>query len=396
MASVYLAKVSGEAGFSRVYALKVLHPELAGDPALVTMMMDEAKLAAGLGHPNVVSTVELGFADDAYYIALEYVDGIALDRLLRRKPTFRPPRLIVPIAIDALQGLAAAHALTDPAGVPLGIVHRDVTPGNVLVGVDGTARITDFGIAKARARATKTNPGIVKGKAGYVAPEVALGREIDPRADIFSMGVLLWNALTGESLYDTDNLGVAIHELMTKEVPPPSTVGLRPNALFDQPILTALHRDPEQRHPSAREFAEALSDALMMAGGEPPRRELGEWVETSFASLLRKRRELSDPEIARSGPEARDDATRPVRRATPIGDDEEGIEAPEAATEMWEMPEGFAAPDATPPAPQEDPAIAVAEAPRPGPPLAFWIALTALVLVFAAGLGVLIAWLIAG
>ena len=256
----------------------------------------------------------LGHSNDAYFIAMEYIDGIALDRLLRRKPDYRPPRLIIPIAIDTLHGLAHAHALADSEGVPLGLVHRDVTPGNVLVGVDGMSRITDFGIAKARARATKTNPGIVKGKAGYVAPEVALGKAIDARADVFSMGVLLWNALTGEKLYDTDNLGIAIHELMSKEVPPPSTVGLRPNPLFDQPILTALSRDPDERHPSATEFAEALSDALLMAGGEPPRREIGEWVEVSFASLLRKRRELSDPEIAAEERSPRDDATRPLRR----------------------------------------------------------------------------------
>lgn len=396
MASVYLARVPGEMGFSRIYALKVMHPELATEPELVTMLMDEAKLAARLGHPNVVSTVDLGAHDGQYFIAMEYVDGIALDRLLRRTPELRPPRLLVPIAMDALRGLAAAHALADDDGVPLGLVHRDVTPGNILVGVNGQAHITDFGIAKARARATKTNPGIVKGKAGYVAPEVALGKAIDARADVFSMGVLLWNALTGETLYDTNNLGVAIHELMSKEVPPPSTVGLKPSALFDQPILTALKHDPDERHHSANEMADALADALLMAGGEPPRREIGEWVEVSFASLLDKRRELSDPEIDEPAPQRRD-PTRPLRVKRDIDIEievDDPVEDDSAPTEMWEVPEGFMSEPAVPVPLGVDTSGPPAEPPPSRASTGYWIALSVLVLALAAVVGVIAAWLI--
>ncbi len=295
MATVYLARMSGVEGFTRIYALKVMHPNLARQPELVAMLMDEARIAARIQHPNVVGIVDLGEADGVFYIAMEYVDGIALDRLLAPKPKFRPASLIVPIAMDALLGLAASHELTDAEGRSMDVVHRDVTPGNIIVGTDGLARITDFGTAKARARATKTMPGIVKGKVGYVAPEVALGRAFDRRADIFSMGVLLWNALTSERLYDTDDIAKNVAQLVTLDVPPPSSVGLKPPALFDQPIMTALARSPDHRFQDARAMHEALEDALAMFGGEPPRRQIGEWVETSFARLLEKRRELADP-----------------------------------------------------------------------------------------------------
>ncbi|MGE0791238.1 MAG: serine/threonine-protein kinase [Sandaracinaceae bacterium] len=421
MASVYLARIEGEAGFSRIYALKVMHPELASDPALVTMMLDEARLAARLTHPNTVSTLDVGVHEGAYFIAMEYVDGIALDRLLRRKPGYRPHQLLVPIAIDALRGLGAAHMLEGSDGEPLMLVHRDVTPGNILVGVDGVSRIADFGIAKARARATKTNPGIVKGKAGYVAPEVALGRPTDARADVFSMGVLLWNALTGETLYDVDNLGTSIHELMTKTVPPPSTVGLKPNPLFDHPILTALSRDPDERHSSANELADALVDALMMAGPQATRAQIGEWVEISFASLLAKRRELSDPELRDGGaavglpPAQREDETRRVGRSrresgdldsidiaiddgTIDGIEDEAADEPSAATELWDMPEEL----------RSEPPIRGSEDTVPAPvelrgestkrtrasSNAWLIAASAGVLVLAAVLGILIAFLI--
>jgi serine/threonine-protein kinase len=290
MASVYLARTQSDFGMTRLHALKVLHPHLSGLREFIDMLMDEAKIASRLHHPNVVSTVDLGRDGDRYYMVMDYVEGVALDRLLRRQPGVRPPELIIPIVIDALRGLHAAHELEDEAGQPLHLVHRDVTPGNVIVGIDGNARIADFGVAKARARVTKTNPGIVKGKAGYVAPEVILDREIDGRADVFSMGVLLWNALTGETLFDTDDLASTLTSLLKKEIPPPSTVGLMPPAIFDGPILTALHRDPQLRHDSALEMAHALSDALAMHGKRGEREDIGAWVLDSFGAQLQKRK----------------------------------------------------------------------------------------------------------
>ncbi len=384
MATVYLARRLGPEGFARIHALKVMHPNLARQPELVTMLMDEARLAARIQHPNVVGIVDLGEADGHLYIAMEYVDGIALDRLLAPKPNFRPASLIVPIAMDALLGLAASHELTDEDGRSLELVHRDVTPGNVIVGTDGLARITDFGTAKARARATKTLPGIVKGKVGYVAPEVALGRGLDRRADLFSMGVLLWNALTGQRLYDTDDIAKNVAQLVTLDVPPPSTVGLRPPPLFDQPILTALARHPDQRFQDARAMHEALEDALAMFGGEPPRRQIGEWVETSFARLLEKRRELADPSYE----------VRPVALVENEGEDStvpfRTVPGETAELDALAAPAWMESPEAPAPIPVEltDPG-----APEPvGPDRVFRLAVAfvaVLVLGLATGVGVL-------
>ena len=190
-------------------------------------------------------------------------------------------------------GCTRPHQLQDEDGAPLELVHRDVTPGNVVVGVDGSARIADFGVAKARARITKTNPGIVKGKAGYIAPEVVLGHEIDGRADVFSMGVMLWNALTGKDLFDTDDLASSLTSLLKSDVPPPSTVGLQPPPIFDAPILGALHREPKLRHRNALEFAHALTDAMDLAGMRVERERIGQWVYATFGPQLKKRRQYA-------------------------------------------------------------------------------------------------------
>lgn len=287
MASVYLAQSSS----GDLVALKLLHPKLSQQPELIDMLMDEARLASLIDHQNVVRTIDIGRDGERYYLVMKYIEGVALDRLLRRTVNPRP-ELIVPLAIDALHGLFAAHRLTDELGRPLDLVHRDVTPGNIMVGADGIARITDFGVAKARARITKTMPGIVKGKAGYVAPEVILGREIDGRADIFSMGVLLWNSLTGESLFDTDNLASTLTSLLERDAPLPSTVGRRPPPIFDAPILGALHREPDLRHVDALEMAEALEDALTVYG-DVGRRPIQAWVVDAFGQQLLHRRKLA-------------------------------------------------------------------------------------------------------
>ena len=299
MASVYLAR--SEIG--ELVALKVLHPHLGQQPELVDMLMDEARIASQLHHPNVVRTLDIGRDAERYYLVMEYVEGVALDRLLRRSEDARP-ELIVPLAIDALRGLSAAHRLTDEVGRPLELVHRDVTPGNVIVGADGVARIADFGVAKARARITKTMPGIVKGKAGYVAPEVVLGRpDIDGRADVFSMGVLLYNALTGVTLFDADDLASTLTQLLEHDPSAPSTVGRRPAPIFDAPILGALHRDPEFRHIDALEMADALEDALIVYG-DRGREPIRAWVRDAFGAQLGQRRRLAggndevDPESA--------------------------------------------------------------------------------------------------
>lgn len=290
MGVVYLCRRAGEAGFERLFAIKEMHEHLAHDHDFVAMLLDEGRLAARIHHHNVASVVELGRGAHGYYLVMPYIEGCSLDHLLAKNPAFRPPDLIVPILIGALSGLAAAHALEDDDGAPLGLVHRDVSPQNILVGIDGDARITDFGIAKARARISSTEPGVLKGKLCYCAPEI-LDRSfrVDHRADQFAAGAVLWSALTGRSLFRGATDAETVQRIFTLEVPAPSKVGLAPPAVFDEIILRALARDPARRYPSAAAMADALRETALAAGmlGAPTR--VARWVRETFADALAER-----------------------------------------------------------------------------------------------------------
>ena len=196
----------------------------------------------------------------------------------------------MPILIGALNGLTAAHSLEDDDGNPVGLVHRDVSPQNILVGIDGDARITDFGIAKARARISSTEPGMLKGKLCYCAPELLdHGHRVDHRADQFAAGAVLWSALTGRPLFRGDTDAETVRRVLTLEIAAPSKVGLAPPAVFDEIILRALDRDPERRYPSASAMAEALREAALTSGmlGAPTR--VARWVRETFADALAER-----------------------------------------------------------------------------------------------------------
>lgn len=290
MGVVYLGRRAGEAGFERLFAIKELHPHLARDHEFVAMLLDEARLAARIHHHNVASVVELGHGEAGYYLVMPYIEGASLDQLLAKNPGHRPASLLVPILIGALGGLAAAHALEDDEGNAIGLVHRDVSPQNIMVGVDGDARITDFGIAKARARICSTEPGVVKGKLCYCAPELFERGVVDQRADVFAAGAVLWSALTGRSLFRGDTDAETMRRVLSLEVPPPSQVGLAPPAVFDAIILRALERDPERRFATAAAMAEALREAALAAGllGAPT--QVARWVKETFAEPLTERR----------------------------------------------------------------------------------------------------------
>lgn len=293
MGVVYLCRRAGEAGFERLFAVKAMHEHLARDEAFVAMLLDEARLAARIHHHNVASVVELGRCERGHYLVMPYVEGASLDQLLARNPTYRPACLLVPILIGALNGLHAAHALEDDDGTPSGLIHRDVSPHNILIGTDGDARITDFGVARARARITTTEPGMFKGKLCYCAPEVLRrAPELDHRVDQFAAGAVLWSALTGRALFRGDSDAETVHRIMELEVPPPSRVGLAPPAAFDAAILRALERDPDKRFPSTAAMAEALRTAALRAGllGSPAR--VARWVQDVFAAELATRHGL--------------------------------------------------------------------------------------------------------
>jgi eukaryotic-like serine/threonine-protein kinase len=290
MATVYLGRSTGEAGFSRLFAIKVLHPHLAEEEGFVKMLLDEARIAARLHHPNVVPIVDLGSQGNLHYVVMEYVEGCALYALLSKNRSSRPPRLIIPIVLDALCGLHAAHSLVDEDGNPMNLVHRDVSPQNILVGIDGTARLTDFGVARAESRINSTRPGQVKGKIAYMSPEQILAGEIDRRSDVFSAGGLLWSALTGQRLFLDTSDATTMANIMGMDVPPPSAVGFKPPAAIDEVCLRALERDKEKRWTTASDMEDALRDVAVKNGLLGSRREVAQWVAEAFGEELKARK----------------------------------------------------------------------------------------------------------
>jgi serine/threonine protein kinase len=229
MAAVYLGRLVGPAGFSRVVAVKRLHEQYAQDPAFVSMFLDEARIAARIRHPNVVPTLDVVFEQGELFLVLEYVEGEPLSGLIR-KAAERGERVPLPIVlavfIHVLQGLDAAHEATDDAGRPLGIIHRDVSPQNVIVGTDGVARVLDFGVAKAAGRVHHTKSGATKGKIAYMAPEQIVLRDPLTRAvDIYSTSVMLWETLVGRRHLDSESDAQMLHAILYEAVPAPTSAG---------------------------------------------------------------------------------------------------------------------------------------------------------------------------
>jgi eukaryotic-like serine/threonine-protein kinase len=286
MATVYLGRLLGPVGFSRTVAIKRLHPHLLGDPSFADMFADEAKLAARVRHPNVVPTVDVLNADGELLLVMEYVDGESLSKLFKLTKKDMPRPIAVAVVSEMLHGLHAAHEAQSEDGEPLGIVHRDVSPQNVLVGADGVARLLDFGIARAHGRMTNTREGDVKGKLAYMAPEQVRCEVITRRTDVFAAGVVLWELLTGQRLFASDNDGATIEKILVGWVAPPSSIVKDVPASLDAIALRALDPNPEKRFATAREMAVALEDALPRALG----RDVAAWVEKVARKDLEARR----------------------------------------------------------------------------------------------------------
>lgn len=269
MASVYIARAQGVAGFERLVAIKVLHPHLAYEQEFISMFLDEARLAARIRHMNVVPTLDVSDSPgDGYFLVMEYIEGDHLGSLLgcAAKQGQRLPRpFVCRVLFDTLQGLGAAHRLADEHGTPLKLVHRDVSPHNVLVGTDGIARLTDFGVAKADVRMASTRAGQFKGKLSYMAPEQASSGETDQRSDLFSVGIMLWESLTGRRLFKGESNAATLNKLLNDVIVKPSA--LWPDlGQFDDVVMKALRRNPDDRFQTADEFAEALDEAAGRSG----------------------------------------------------------------------------------------------------------------------------------
>lgn len=295
MATVHLGRVVGAGGFQRLVAIKLMHPHIASDPEFVGMFLDEARLAAGIRHPNVVATLDIEQSDGGLGLVMEYVEGSAahmLIKALRSEQQRLPLPVALRIVLDALAGLHAAHELRGPDGRPLGLVHRDVSPQNVLIGIDGVSRITDFGVARAEARISSTRGSQVKGKVPYMSPEQLRAEEIDRRSDVYAIGVVLWELLTGQRLFKAPSDGALVASVMSGPRASPAQVDPAIPPALDAVCMRALAAT-NARFATAAEFADALEDAATQAGIHPASpRAVGRFVEQT----LRRHNLLITPE----------------------------------------------------------------------------------------------------
>ena len=289
MATVYLGRQHGPFGFSRTVAIKSMHPQFARDEGFRAMFLDEATLTAKIRHPNVVPTLDIVAAATKVLLVMEYVDGVSLSTLLRavaKRGAAMPAAVAIAITCDVLHGLHAAHELTDDDGRALHVVHRDVSPQNVHVGVDGLARVLDFGVAKAASRRYVTQSGEVKGKLAYMSPEQLCGELVDRRTDVYAAGVVLWEALANRRLFEASNEGQLVRKVLEGKVDPPSFLAdeaLPPE--LDRVVLKALAPKPHDRWPTADEMAAALAAALRPA----PRSEVTKLVRDLAGAELETR-----------------------------------------------------------------------------------------------------------
>src|SRR5580700_10669800 len=290
MAAVHIGRLLGPVGFARTVAIKRLHAHLARSPEFVAMFLDEARLAARIRHPNVVSTLDVVATEGELFVVMEYVPGDSLARLLhaaREAGEPVPLPVAASIMVDMLHGLHAAHEASDERGQPLRIVHRDVSPHNVLVGTDGAAHVIDFGVAKARGRVQVTQQGQIKGKLSYMPSEQLLGNGLDHRADIFAASIVFWEALTGQRLFQGVDDGEIYAKVLLGNIEPPSKYapGLAP--AVDAIVLKGLARDREQRYATARDMALAIESAMPLATPS----QIGSWVEGLVGDSLAERTE---------------------------------------------------------------------------------------------------------
>ena len=290
MGSVYMCRLSGNAGFRRLFAMKVLHAHLNRDKEALESFQREARVLACVHHPNIVGVVDFG-SEREPYIVLEYVEGGSLHELFRATTGGRDPRLLLTIILDVLEGLNAAHGANDEHGEPLGLVHCDLCPQNILVGVDGMARVTDFGIAQTNE--SRLHPEQLRGKPRYLAPERSTTNSTDQRVDLFSLGVVLYAGLTGVEPFVGETAEETRWNVSNKVVPAPSTVGFRPPPSLDWVCLKALAKDPAGRFQTADEMAIQLRRIAEREGLLASRSELTEWVRMTLAPSLAARRVAS-------------------------------------------------------------------------------------------------------
>jgi serine/threonine-protein kinase len=299
MGDVYLGVAQGPAGFSKLMVIKMLRPALADDEQFLTMFLDEARLAARLNHPNVVQTVEVGSEGRVNFLAMEYLEGQSLQRMRTRIAKDHPfplgPHLR--ILVEALNGLHYAHELVDIDGNPLNIVHRDATPHNIFVTYDGQVKVVDFGIAKAMDSSLETRTGELKGKIAYMPPEQASAQRCDRTADVFAMGVMLWEAAVGRRLWKGLNEVAIMHELVMGKIPSAREADPRVPHELDTICARAMAQRPADRYQTAADFAADIERYLVSIGDRTTSRDIARMLTQAFDADRRELREIIDQQL---------------------------------------------------------------------------------------------------
>jgi serine/threonine-protein kinase len=349
-ASIFMAVADGPSGFGKVVALKRLHKHLAKEQSFISMFLDEARLASQLTHPNVCGVIDFGVEDGEYFMAMEYLTGVTVAKLASHAQKLAAQgkldrelwsALVAHVVASAAEGLRAAHELKDVRGDKLNVVHRDVSPQNIMVGFDGSVRVMDFGIAKYDERETETSLGEVKGKYAYMSPEQARAAPIDHRTDIWALGVIAWELLTLRRLFKRETTAQTVLAVMNDEIEPPSRVEPSVPHEVDAAVLGAITRDLEQRTADARAFG----SALRKAAGAADASDLAAWVQEAFPAAEAKARTMIDlarqsargvPSLAKRDAEGSSSSINaPVHTVSRSGGGTSVVPPPPAAHRRW-------------------------------------------------------------
>ena len=303
MATVWLARMRGKRGFEKLLAIKTIRSELSDDPHFEEMFLDEARIAARIQHPNVAQIIDLGEQNEVLYLVMEWVDGEALSKVRKfsgKKGQQLPLGLSLRVIADAAGGLHAAHEVTDEDGKLLGVVHRDVSPQNILISTSGAVKVIDFGVAKATNRlAPQTRSGIIKGKLQYMAPEQALGKALDRRVDVWALGVCLYELVADKLPYDGDNQ-LEILQKLNENTPPPPLEGAVPTVV-EEIILKALARKPEDRYQTCAAMRRAIESALVELELPSSNEDMAGFIELHMPDRAAKRHEVVSRALKEAG-----------------------------------------------------------------------------------------------
>lgn len=295
MAEIFLARQEGLEGFEKTICIKRIRPHLSSQPNFVRMFLNEAKLAAQLNHPNIVQIYDLGRINDSYFIAMEYISGRDTSRILPKAEKLRMPFPMIyalKIASNACEGLYYAHSKTDAYGNPLSVVHRDITPENIIVGFNGTVKIVDFGIAKASTQLEQTRAGEIKGKLSFMSPEQAMGKTLDHRSDIFSLGAVMYEWITGYKLFTGENEMAILKNIIDGRIYPPSYFKEDVHPEVEKILMKALEKDVEKRYQSAWEMQFDIDTFVAGSDFSPSNIHLSNFLKQLFTDEIEKEKEL--------------------------------------------------------------------------------------------------------